>query len=88
MGGEQEELKFSDHAVRVLSEREIPVAWVNQTVDAPALRTIDPNDSNIERFFRVIPEYGDRVLRVVVNTSSSPWRVVTLFFDRGMRGKL
>ena len=32
-----------------------------------------------------IPERGDRVLRVAVNTRVAPWRVVSVFFDRSMR---
>ncbi len=31
---------------------------------------------------------GGRVLRVAVNTSVDPWRVVSVFFDRDMRGEL
>ena len=34
------------------------------------------------------PEHGDRVLRVVVNTSVVPERVVSVYFDRAMKGKL
>ena len=39
------------------------------------------------RFFRAIPERQGRVLRVAVNTQVAPWRVVSVFFDRGMRAK-
>ena len=53
-----------------------------------ALRTADPNDPEVERFFRRIPEHGNRVLRVAVNTRVAPWRVVSVFFDRSMRGEL
>ena len=52
------------------------------------MRVPDPNDPEVERFFRPVPEYGDRVLRVVVNTSVVPWRVVSVFFDRTMKAKL
>ena len=48
----------------------------------------DPNDPEVERFFRHIPEYDNRVLSVVVNTNVAPWRVVTVFFDRSMRGEV
>ena len=66
----------------------IPIEWVESTVSEPALRTADPNDPEVERFFRRILERGDRVLRVVVNTRVAPWRVVSVFFDRSMRGEL
>jgi hypothetical protein len=37
---------------------------------------------------RSIPEFGGRVLRVAVNTAVEPNRVVSVFFDRKMKGKL
>ena len=57
-------------------------------VARPALRVPDPNDAQVERFFRHIPEQDNRILRVAVNTHVTPWRVVSVFFDRSMRGKL
>lgn len=48
----------------------------------------DPEDPEIERFYLAIPENGNRVLRVAANTNVTPWRVVSAFFDRDMRGKL
>lgn len=81
-------LRFTRHARAVMAERAIPREWVGRTVSAPELRTRDPNDREIERFFRRIPERGDRVLRVAVNVHVVPWRVVSVFFDRMMRGHL
>ena len=62
--------------------------WVERVAAEPALRTPDPNDPTVERFYGRIPEYDDRVLRVVVNTRVVPWRVVSVFFDRSMREDL
>ena len=81
-------LDYTRHAVHAMEERMIPIEWVKSTVSEPALRTADPNDPEVERFFRRIPERGDRVLRVAVNTRVAPWRVVSVFFDRSMRGEL
>lgn len=81
-------LELSFHAITMMAERNIPEEWVQITVVAPALRIPDPNDPEVERFFRRIPENGDRVLRVAVNTKVTPWRVVSVFFDRGMKGAL
>ncbi|GIW52261.1 MAG: hypothetical protein KatS3mg081_1616 [Gemmatimonadales bacterium] len=36
-------------------------------------------------YIRAIAEYGGRYLRVVVNPSAKPQRVVTVFFDRRIR---
>jgi len=48
----------------------------------------DRVDSTLEHRMARIEQYGGRVLRVVVNTSSKPPRIVTVFFDRGMRNKI
>ena len=82
------DLEYTRHAVHAMEERLIPREWVESTVAEPDLRTLDPNDPEVERFFRRIPERGDRVLRVAVNTHVAPWRVVSVFFDRSMRGEL
>ena len=81
-------LEYSRHALHVMAERLIPVEWVELTVAEPTLRTPDPNDPDVERFFRPIPERGDRALRIAVNTHVAPWRVVSVFFDRSKRGTL
>ena len=82
------QLEFTRHALQVMEEREIPVEWVEQAVAAPAMREPDSHDTALERFFRGVPEREGRALRVVVNTRVAPWRVVSVFFDRGMRGRL
>ena len=88
MSYERVELEYTKHAVDVMDEREIPVEWIEFVVSEPELRTPDPNDFAVERFFRRIPEQGDRVLRVAVITRAPTWRVVSVFFDRNMRGKV
>ena len=70
-----------------MAEREVPVEWVERVVAAPALRSPDPNDPAVERFFGRIAEREGRTFRVVVNTNVAPWRVVSVFFDRNMRKK-
>ena len=82
------ELELTRHAVYVMSQRRIRMEWVERTVVEPALRIPDPHDSALERLYLSIPERGGRVLRVVVNTCVAPRRVISVFFDRGMRGKL
>ena len=48
----------------------------------------DPDDVELEHRLGRIREHGARVLRVVVNKTVRPARVVTLYFDRTMIGKL
>ena len=80
--------ELTKHAQKALDEREIPAEWMERTLSAPELVLPDPEDATVERRFRRIPEFGNRVLRVVVNTAVEPQRVVSVFFDRQMKGKL
>jgi hypothetical protein len=49
---------------------------------------MDPYVATLEHRLGVIDEFGARVLRVVVNPSAVPLRIVTVYFDRRMKGKL
>lgn len=80
--------ELTGHARQVLAERNIALEWVAITVETPELCEPDPLDPMIERRFRRIPENDNRVLRVAINNSVEPPRVVSVFFDRGMRGRL
>lgn len=80
--------ELTKHAKRALAERGIPLECVERTLEAPELTLPDPNDAAVERRFRRISEFDDRVLRVAVNTRVEPMRVVSVFFDRGMKDKL
>ena len=82
------ELDFTRHAITVMAMREIPLELARRVIANPERRIPDPNDPEVERFFARIPEYGGRVLRVAVNTNAAPGRVVSVFFDRTMRGAL
>ena len=79
---------LASHARVALMERAIPIEWMERTMDAPELRLPDPDDATVERRYRRIPEHGGRVLRVAVNTTVEPERVVSVFFDRKMKGRL
>ena len=82
------DLNFTLHAEHVMEMRNINVRWVFDTVENPELRVNDLSDPDVERFYRRIPERESRVLRVAVNTKLLPWSVVSVFFDRRMKGKL
>ena len=78
-------IEFTQHALDFMAQREIPVEWAERVVANPRLRVQDPRDPQVERLYGEIEEFGNRVLRVAVNTHVSPWRVVTAFFDGRMR---
>ena len=77
------EYEFSAHALDMLSERAISEEWVSDALNSPD-RTEVGEDYNIH-YIKAIPGFGSRFLRVVVNPSQNPVRVVTLFFDRRIR---
>lgn len=80
--------ELSAHAVTVMAEREILEAWVKRVLSSPERTEPDAADSLLRHALGRIPERDDRVLRVVYNETIHPWRVVTAYFDRAMRGKL
>jgi len=79
--------EFTQHARKVLEERGIALEWMERTLAEPEWTVPDPQDATVERLYRRIPEYGDRVLRVAVNTAVAPRRIVSVFFDRNAKGK-
>lgn len=48
----------------------------------------DNSDKELRHALGRIAECGDRVLRVIYNDTTTPWRIVTAYFDRTMRNKL
>jgi len=73
---------LTQHARDALEKRQISLAWMEQTLTAPETIEADPIDSDLEHRLARIPEFGDRVLRVIVNGKKTPPHVVTAFFDR------
>lgn len=80
--------ELSAHAVTVMAEREILEIWVERVLVSPERTEPDATDPLLRHALGRIPERDDRVLRVVYNETVHPWRVVTAYFDRAMRGKL
>ena len=78
--------ELSAHAAT--AEREILETWVVRVLSSPERVEPDAADPLLRHTLGRISERDDRVLRVVYNEVVHPWRVVTAYFDRGMRGKL
>jgi hypothetical protein len=49
---------------------------------APEATEADPIDPDLEHRLARIPEWGNRVLRVIINGKTVTPRIVTAFFDR------
>ena len=80
--------ELTQHARDVLDEREILIEWVERVLNRPTLREPAESDITLENRFARIPEFGNRVLRVVINTTIVPERVVSVYFDRRMKNRL
>ncbi len=83
-------LKFvlSAHAKFVIVERSIKLEWLEHVLHHPEKVEADRAGATLKHAMGRIPEHGNRVLRVVYNGSVRPVRVVTVYFDRAMKGKL
>lgn len=81
------EIHFTEHALQRMAKRAIEHEWVERVIRDPALRLEDDNDPELEHRLAKVPELANRVLRVIVS-KSEPRRVVTLYPDRNMKGKL
>jgi uncharacterized DUF497 family protein len=78
---------FTVHARIKLSQRRISATWVEDTVRTPDWVEADRNDPTVERRFRAIPEFGNRILRVACVETETTIRVISLMFDRTARRK-
>ncbi|MGF1520575.1 MAG: DUF4258 domain-containing protein [Nodosilinea sp.] len=79
---------LSDHAALRLAERKIKSAWVALTIAEPTLIEPHPGDATCQCTYRAIPKAGGRGLKVVDNKTTNPWHIVTVHFNRRMRGRL
>ena len=79
---------LSQHATTATKERGIEHEWIRRTLDAPELVQPHESDPSLQYAFRRIPEFGNRVLRVVYNPSTTPHHVITVYFDRTMKDAL
>lgn len=79
---------LSKHAQKSTQEREIRPEWISQTMTAPARTEPDADDPELLHALQIIPEFDYRVLRVIYNRTKTPPVIVTVYFDRAMKGKL
>ena len=78
-------MKDSVHFRDMLKERGIKQDWADRTTRYPDVT--EDHDDGTRHFIKIIPEYGNRWLRVIVNVSSVPEKRVTVFFDRRLRSQ-
>ena len=80
------EFTLSKHAEDTMREREISLAWLTITMSAPEATEPHRGDPTLIHALRRIPEFGNRVLRVVYNQTKEPPHIVTVYFDRTVKG--
>ena len=49
-------IQFTRHAQCSMKEREISEEWVERVISEPDLRTKDPNDAEVEHFYKPLTE--------------------------------
>jgi hypothetical protein len=80
--------ELSEHARARMRQRKIETAWLEQTIAKPDRTEPDEDDPAMEHRLAAIPEKEYRVLRVVCDPRVTPLKIVTVHFDRGMKGRL
>lgn len=80
--------EISVHAKKRIDERDILLTWIQETIEKSDRPESDQTDPELEIAFKKIESYGGRILKIVYNKTVSPIRIVTLHFDRSMKGKI
>ncbi|MHB2149521.1 DUF4258 domain-containing protein [Calditrichota bacterium LG25] len=79
--------ELTEHAKKVIAERNIKLEWIELVISSPLKIENDAEDEELEHALGKISEYGNRILRVIYK-KGFPKRIVTVYFDRTMKGKL
>lgn len=87
MNIEKYPFQLTNHARKVIEERNIKLEWIERVISAPRETLTFKDDSELEHAIKEIGEYENRVLRVIYNKNTDPLRIITVYFDRTLRGK-
>jgi hypothetical protein len=64
------------------------MAWIERALTQPDWKEPDPAKPGLMHAFVHVAERDHRVLRVVYNSMVHPVRVITVYFDRRLKGRL
>ena len=70
-----------------MAKRQLQPDWIERVVSNPTRVEPDDYDDSLEHRLAILPELANRVLRVTVS-KDEPRRVVSVYLDRTMKGKL
>ena len=76
------------HARKAIRERRIKLEWIDRVLSSPQKVLKDKDDPQLEHALGTIQEYGNRILRVIYNKKTNPYIIVTVYFDRKLKGML
>ena len=76
-------MRESKHFTDMLIERGIKKEWAKLALDSPD--KIEEKSDGTRHLIKRIPEFGNRWLRIIVNTTTAPEILITAFFDRRVR---
>ena len=79
--------ELTAHARTVLEERGIRLDWLERVLVSPERTESDRADPELRHAIGRFAESHDRHLRVIYNATVTPWRIVTAYFDRGLRSQ-
>jgi hypothetical protein len=79
---------FTIHARIVIQEREIPEEYIRRVIRRPDWVMPDSENPDLEHYLGKIDELNGRVLRVVLKKTVDFINVITVYYDRTMRGKI
>lgn len=81
--------ELTEHAKQSLQKRtNIRIEWLEQALTSPQRIEPDRIDPDLVHHLLRIDALEGRVLRVVLNANTQPSRIITVFFDRSLRGLL
>lgn len=78
-------LRFTRHANDAVAERKLHPDWIELTARNPEWSHPDPHRAGVERRFRAIPQFGNRILRIACIETAAEILILTVFFDRDAR---
>jgi hypothetical protein len=78
-------IKLSKHTADEMQGRGILLSYIEAALTSPDRLTQDATDPALRRSYKVIPEFGNRVLRVVHRSDGNDIFVVTAHWDRGAK---
>jgi hypothetical protein len=78
-------IRLTPHAEHRLAERGFERGWIERALREPLWTELEPDEPDVERRFALVPERGDRMLRVACSETDDEIRVISVMFDRNAK---